>query len=229
MVETNNIGFHWLIIVIAILLGTQMLPRAVHAEPPLSSVEEAKDNERAKFSIKNNDVVNTTDERVRPNVLVRYIHSIDGSSVMGIRMKDDMHKATESTEGGIRDALILSSGCQMISKEDYGSSEFGNWMVDPSEFDFVVTNTIEGYTRDSEFFEFNQPIQLTETWEVKKGLDTTISKKWQTSFEFLVDTGLIFEPEDFQESAPMLLTTVVSPRRGPILKEICRFIHEHSK
>ena len=194
----------------------------------MPSVEEAKDNITDEFPNKNNEVDNTTDKRNRPTVLVRYIHSIDGSSAMGIRMKNDMQKATERIEGSIRAALILSSRCPMTSKADYGSSEFGNWMVDPSVFDFVVTNTIEGYTRESELFEFDQPIQFTETWEVKKGLDATISKKWKTSFEFLVDAGLTFEQEDFREDVPALLTTVVVPRRGPILKEICGFIQEHS-
>ena len=228
MLETKDIGFHWLIIVGAILLGTQLLPQSVHAESPLPSAEEASDDVTSEFLNENNDGVNTTDARGRPSVLVRYIHSIDGSSAMGILMKDDMQKATERIEGGIRDALILSSACQMTFKEEYGSSEFGNWKVDPAVLDFVVTNTIEGYTKAKDLFEFNQPLQFTETWEVKKGLDATISKKWRTSFEFLVDAGLTFEQEDFKGSAPMLLTTVVAPRRGPILKEICGFIQEHS-
>ncbi len=228
MLEIKDSGFHWLIIVGAILLGTQLLPQSVHAESPLPSAEEGSPAETAEFLNLNNDIVDTKDERERPNVLVRYIHSIDGSSPMGILMKNDMQKATKRVKGDIRDALILSSRCQITSKEDYGSSEFGNWKVDPAGFDFVVTNTIEGYTKAKELFEFNQPLQFTETWEVKKGLDATISKKWRTSFEFHIDAGLTFEQEDFREDVQALLITVVTPRRGPILKEICGFIQEHS-
>ncbi len=147
---------------------------------------------------------------------------------MGARRTNDLRKATERIKGSFRDGLVFSSACTMTSKEEYGSSEFGNWEIDPAVFHFVVTHTIESYTRASEFFEFNQPIQVTETSEVMKGLDATISKKWRTFFELLIDAGLTFEQENFQESVPLLLTTVVAPRRGPILKKICGFIQEHS-
>lgn len=227
MLETKDIAFHWFTIFVAILLGALLVPKSVHAGEILDSKAGDGDVEAGKFLIENKDEVNTKDGHGRPSVLVRYIHSIDGSSAMGILMNNDMQKATERLKGSIRDELILSSACQITYKEEYGSSEFGNWEVDPAVFDFVVTNTREGYTRAREFFEFNQPIQFSETWEVKKGLDATISKKLRTSFEFLVDVGLTFEQEDFQESVPVLLTTVVAPRRGPILKEICGFIQEH--
>ncbi len=228
MLETKDRGFHWLIIVGAILLGTQLLPPSVHAESLLPTAEETRNDETGEVLNENSDEADTRDGRDLPSVLVRYIHSIDGSSPMGILMTEDMQKATERIEGGIRNALILSSGCQMISNEDYGSSEFGYWLVDPAGFNFVVTNTIEGYTKAKDLFEFNQPLQFTETWEVKKGLDATISKKWRTSFEFHVDAGLTFEQEDFRDDVQALITTVVTPRRGPILKEICGFIQEHS-
>ena len=227
MMKSKHRAFHGLIIVV-ILLSTQVVPQSVHAESPGPSAGERNDKQSENFLNVKNDEDNTTDGHERPSVLIRYIHSIDGSSDMGIRMKDDLRKATEHVQGSDREGLILSSTCPMTSKEEYGSSEFGNWMVDPSGFDFVVTHTIEGYTRDSDFFSFNQPIQLTETWEVKKGLDATISKKLRTSFELLIDTGLTFEPEDFQESVPMLLLTIVAPRRGPILNQICSFIQTHS-
>lgn len=228
MLKSKNSPYHWLIILMAIFLGTQLVPQSVLAESPLPSAEEGNDNKSGELLNEKKEIVNTKDEHGRPSVLIRYIHSIDGSSDMGMRMTNDLQKATERAKESIRDRLIPSAACPMTSKAEYGFSEFGNWEIDPAVFDFVVTNTIEGYTRESEFFEFNQPIQITETWEVKKGLDATISKKWRTSFELLIDVGLTLEQEDFQESVPLLLTTVVAPRRGPILKEICGFIQEHS-
>ena len=151
MLKTKDSVCHRLMIVAAIVLGTQLLPQPVHPESPLTTVEDKKNDETEKFLNEKKDVGNAPDGREHPSVLVRYIHSIDGSSDMGKRLTTDLQKATERVQGGSQDGLILSSRCPMTSKEEYGSSEFGNWAIDPGVFDFVVTNTIEGYTKESDF------------------------------------------------------------------------------
>jgi len=129
----------------------------------------------------------------------------------------------------------LQSECQVHLQEDlqqnievYSRPLFkkGAWGKPQELFDFVVTLKLDVYEREKQ--KFNSPLELImdETWEIYKVENPNLKQTWEAYYNLQTDY-IAHHSDIITLKAQKMLKDVIEPKRGPILRNICAFIHEH--
>lgn len=139
----------------------------------------------------------------------------------------------EKTNPEVRENIQLFSGGSIeVEQESVGETEIMTmeqkhepikWKKDPAGYDFLIIWAIEQHERSKYSLWDKLQIDVKETWKAEKVSDPTVTQTWETTY-VLTDTGMGYSNESQTRGATELIKTVISPARGPILKEIRAFI-----
>jgi hypothetical protein len=144
-----------------------------------------------------------------------------------------VHMLTTANSEGLKDQLWLKSDPTMNVQDENGleyRSPAGDkqtptpivWRLDPKDFDFFVTWTVDSVEQKKANFNADLVIAVKEDWKVEKVSDPAITKTWTCSYTLRApsrfEKGLL-EKTSFEETNSHIL-----PARSPIIRELRAFI-----
>lgn len=173
-------------------------------------------------------------ERVPPDPVRALLRRRDNSDValMGAAFLDAIEKAAQKVSPDAQNPVLLSSGDELKLEEEKSLVVWNSglekkpkpkaeqWKWDPKDFDFLINRDVN--SKEQPKFSILDPLKIsvTETWQVNKVSDPTVTKRW--TYSLTLDGGS--EVAAYEKTAAEQVEKVVAPVRGPVLKEIREFI-----
>lgn len=144
-----------------------------------------------------------------------------------------VHMLTAASGEDLKDQLWLRSDPAIEVREESGMeyrSPAGEketptpvaWKLDPKDFDFFVTWTVDSIEQKKSSFNEDLVIDVKEDWKVEKVSDPTKSQSWSFAYRLRAPGG--FQKGLLEKTAIEQTNVHILPARVPILRDLKAFI-----